>query len=161
MNKDHKTPGGVQIGVTEDNVTRITAVFHKCRVAVESYFASRLRCSTAEAKELAQETYTALIRRRKRREVEDWEGLLWCSARNRAMNKLRQRRFRQEQDVLMFLDLETEDHRTPETWLTQEQTSAAIERAIARRPNSASEACRRRCVRAAVVTASCRLAPCK
>lgn len=128
MNQEHTVLDGVQIGVTEHNVARITALFREHRASLERYLRSRLRGSTEEAKELALETYMRLIRQRKRREVGNWVALLFCTARNLANTRIRQHQVRRAANALM--QIETEDHRTPETSWTEEQTHAAVQRAI-------------------------------
>jgi RNA polymerase sigma factor (sigma-70 family) len=128
MNKEQKALGEAQIGVTELDVARITAVFQECRESLERFLVFRLQGRTEEAKELAQETYMRLITRRKRREVSNWQGLMFCTARNLANNKLKQHRIRRAADAL--IQIEIADHRTPEISWTEVQTAAAVRRAM-------------------------------
>lgn len=130
MNQQHTTIDGVQIGVTEHNVARITALFRELREGLERFLRSCLRGSTEqaaeEAEELAQETYVRLIEHRHRQEDSDWEALMWCTARNLLKNKVEQHQTRRAS----MMQIETEDHRTPETSWTEHQMRAAIQRAI-------------------------------
>jgi DNA-directed RNA polymerase specialized sigma24 family protein len=90
MKRQQQTPGDMANGVTDRDAAHITALFHESRPALVRYLQSRLRGSAKEAqeeaRELAQDAYLRLLRRRKRRKVTHWKELLWCTARNLATN---------------------------------------------------------------------------
>jgi RNA polymerase sigma factor (sigma-70 family) len=88
--------------------------------------------SSAEAEELAQETFVRLIDRFKRGEVSYGKALLSHIATNLTNDRIAQHNARQAATALM--PKETEDHRTPEMSRREEHTRTTIQRSVAELP---------------------------
>jgi len=107
---------------------RIIALFDEHRAGLERFFLGRLQISRIEAQELVQDTYVLLVGQAQKKEISAWPELLWCIALSVANNKFSQRKARRAATAL--LEIETREHRTPETSLIEQETMAEIRRAV-------------------------------
>lgn len=133
--REQKAVASDQTGVTDSDEERITALFMKSREGLERYLRSRLGGSPEEAEELAQEAYLRLITRRKRRVVTHWEALLFCTARNLANNRIKQRQIRRAAAALIRDDITQSP--APDSSCSDGHDDSVAQRALAKLPQRA------------------------